>query len=136
MMRLKQTRYIITIATLALVATMASAAEGVSAKALLMQALNAPDGKAKGVIEGQEADKIHAVTGASDPVKAEVSTIIKFKQEGCSRLKLRLIQPNAPTKDGKRVDFALDYELNLCRDGSPPSEGIDLGQAAAAFGAH
>lgn len=135
-MRLKQTRYIITIATLALVATMASAAEGVSAKALLMQALNAPDGKAKGVIEGQEADKIHAVTGASDPVKAEVSTIRKFKQEGCSRLKLRLIQPNAPTKDGKRVDFALDYELNLCRDGSPPSEGIDLGQAAAAFGAH
>lgn len=135
-MRLKQTRYIITIATLALVATMASAAEGVSAKALLMQALNASDGKAKGVIEGQEADKIHAVTGASDPVKAEVSTIRKFKQEGCSRLKLRLIQPNAPTKDGKRVDFALDYELNLCRDGSPPSEGIDLGQAAAAFGAH
>jgi len=115
---------------------MASAAEGVSAKALLMQALNAPDGKAKGIIEGQEADKIHAVTGASDPVKAEVSTIRKFKQEGCSRLKLRLIQPNAPTKDGKRVDFALDYELNLCRDGSPPSEGIDLGQAAAAFGAH
>ena len=135
-MRLKQTRYIITIATLALVATMASAAEGVSAKALLMQALNAPDGKAKGVIEGQEADKIHAVTGASYPVKAEVSTIRKFKQEGCSRLKLRLIQPNAPTKDGKRVDFALDYELNICRDGSPPSEGIDLGQAAAAFGAH
>ena len=135
-MRLKQTRYIITIATLALVATMASAAEGVSAKALLMQALNAPDGKAKGVIEGQEADKIHAVTGASDPVKAEVSTIRKFKQEGCSRLKLRLIQPNTPTKDGNRVDFALDYELNLCRDGSPPSEGIDLGQAAAAFGAH
>ena len=135
-MRLKQTRYIITIATLALVATMASAAEGVSAKALLMQALNAPDGKAKGVIEGQEADKIHAVTGASDPVKAEVSTITKFKQEGCSRLKWRLIQPNTPTKDGNRVDFALDYELNLCRDGSPPSEGIDLGQAAAAFGAH
>lgn len=114
----------------------ALAAQPASVKALLMQAMDSPDGASRGIIEGQEADKIHAVTGASDPVRAEVSTIRKFKQEGCSRLKLRLIQPNAPTRDGKRMDFALDYELNLCRDGSPPSEGMDLGQAAAAFGSH
>ena len=128
------TRYIITIATLALLATTASAAESFSVKTLLMQALNAPDGAAKGIVEGKEADAIHAATGASDPVRAEVSTVKKFNQEGCSRLAVRLVQPNTPTKEGGRTDFALNYELNLCRNGMPPSEGIDLGKAARILG--
>ena len=123
-------RYFITIATFALVATTASAAESFSVKTLLMQALNAPDGAAKGIVVGKEADAIHAATGASDPVRAEVSTIKKFNQEGCSRLAVRLVQPNTPTKEGGKTDFALNYELNLCRNGMPPSEGMDMGKAA------
>ena len=82
------TRYFITIAALALVVTTASAAESFSVKALLMQALNAPDGEAKGIVTGKEADAIHAATGASDPIRAEVSTIKKFNQEGCSASQL------------------------------------------------
>ncbi len=127
-------RYFISIAALALVATTASAAESFSVKALLMQALNAPDGAAKGIVEGKEADAIHSATGASDPVRAEVSTIKKFNQEGCSRLAVRLVQPNTPTKEGGKTDFALNYELNLCRNGMPPSEGMDLGKAAKILG--
>ena len=127
-------RYFISIATLALVATTASAAESFSVKTLLMQALNAPDGAAKGIVEGKEADAIHAATGASDPVRAEVSTVKKFNQEGCSRLAVRLVQPNTPTKEGGKTDFALNYELNLCRNGMPPSEGMDLGKAAKVLG--
>jgi len=127
-------RYFITIATISLLATAANAAESFSVKALLMQALNAPDGKSKGIIEGKEADAIHAATGVSDPIRAEVSTIKKFNQEGCSRLAVRLVQPNAPTKEGGKTDFALNYELNLCRNGLPPSEGMDLGKAAKVLG--
>jgi hypothetical protein len=127
-------RHFITIATLALVATTASAAEGFSVKTLLMQALNAPDGKAKGIVAGKEVDAIHAATGASDPVRAEVSTIKKFNQEGCSRLAVKLVQPNASTKEGGKTDFALNYELNLCRNGLPPSEGMDFGKAAKILG--
>jgi hypothetical protein len=127
-------RYLITVATLALVVTTASAAEGVSVKALLMQALDAPDGKAKGIAAGKEADAIHAATGASDPVRAEVSTIKKYNQEGCSRLAVKLVQPNAPTKAGGKADLELNYELNLCRNGMPPSEGMDLGRAAKVLG--
>ena len=127
-------RYFISIATLALVATTASAAESFSVRDLLMQALDAPDGKAKWIVVGKEADAIHAATGASDPVRAEVSTIKKFNQEGCSRLAVRLVQPNAPMKEGGKMDFALNYELNLCRNGMPPSEGIDLGKAARILG--
>ena len=127
-------RYFIAIATLALVVNTASAAEGVNVKVLLMQALDAPDGKAKGIVAGKEADAIHAATGASDPVRAEVSTIKKFNQEGCSRLAVKLVQPNASTKAGGKADFALNYELNLCRNGMPPSEGMDLGTAAKILG--
>lgn len=112
----------------------ALAAQPASVKALLMQAMDSPDGASMRIIEGQEADKIHAVTGASDPVRAEVSTIKKFSQEGCSRLAVRLVQPNTPMKEGGKTDFALNYELNLCRNGMPPSEGMDLGKAARILG--
>ena len=128
------TKCFITIATIFLLQTAANAAESVSVKALLMQALNAPNGSAKGIVKGKEADAIHTVTSASDPVRAEVSTIKKFNQEGCSRLAVKLIQPNTPTKEGGKTDFALNYELNLCRNGMPPSEGMDLGKAAKILG--
>jgi len=128
------TKCCITIATITLLVTAANAAESVSVKALLMQALNAPNGAAKGVVEGKEADAIRTATGASDPIRAEVSTIKKFNQEGCSRLAVKLIQPNTPTKEGGKTDFALNYELNLCRNGMPSSEGIDLGKAAKILG--
>lgn len=128
------TKCFITIATITLLVTAANAAESISVKALLMRALNAPNGAAKGIIEGKEVDAIHTATGASDPVRAEVSTIKKFNQEGCSRLAVKLIQPNTPTKEGNKTDFALNYELNLCRNGMPPSEGIDLGKAAKVLG--
>ena len=41
---------------------------------------------------------------------------------------------NAPTKEGGKMDFALNYELNLCRNGTSPSEGMDLGKAAKVLG--
>jgi hypothetical protein len=128
------TKCFITIVTITLLVTAANAAESVSVKALLMQALNAPNGGAKGIKEGKEADAIHAATGASKPVRAEVSTIKKFNQEGCSRLAVKLIQPNTPTKEVGKTDFALNYELNLCRNGMPPSEGMDLGKAIKILG--
>ena len=123
------TKCFIIIVTITLLITVANEAESVSVKALLMQALNAPNGAAKGIVEGKEADAIHAATGASDPIRVEVSTIKKFNQEGCSRLAVKLIQPDTPIKEGGKTDFALHYELNLCRNGMPPSEGMDLGKA-------
>lgn len=45
-------KHIIATAVFCLFATTAGAAESYSVKALLMQALSAPDGKARGVVEG------------------------------------------------------------------------------------
>jgi hypothetical protein len=38
------------------------------------------------------------------------------------------------TKEGKPVEFAVDYGINLCRDGSPPTEGMDLEKFGKAMG--
>jgi hypothetical protein len=44
-----------------------------------------------------------------------------------------LLQESVPTSDGGRIPFAVRYELNLCRDGRPPSEGMDLDAASQAL---
>lgn len=93
-------------------------------KQLLMMAIDAPDGKASGVLTDAVADKFRETTGSPLPVLVEVSTLKHFRQEGCRRLNLRIRQEG----EGKR-QFGIDYGINLCRDGSPPTEGMDLEQA-------
>lgn len=108
------------LAGLAMLAGVAQASESYSVKALMAQALNSPDGHASGTVVGEVADKIHKTTGSYDPLRCEVSTIRRYKEEGCSRLSVKLIQPNTPTKEGTKTDFALNYELDLCKGGTPP----------------
>jgi hypothetical protein len=110
------------------------AAEYTSAKPLLMQAIDAPDGRVEGELVGPIADKFRETTKSTAPLMAEVTTIKSFKQEGCKRLNLRLKQANVMTKEGKPVEFAVDYGINLCRDGSPPTEGMDLEKIGKALG--
>jgi len=109
------------LACLAMMASAAQASESYSVKGLMLQALHSPDGVASGIVEGEVANKIHETTGSYDPLRGEVSTIQRYKEEGCSRLSVKLIQPNTPTKEGPRTDFALNYELDLCKNGMPPS---------------
>ena len=106
-----------------------SAAEYSSIKQLLLAAIDASDGRTSGFILGQIAEKFKRTTGSSAPILAEVSTIKSFKQEGCKRLNVRLTQSGVATSEGRTADFGMDYGLNLCRNGSPPTEGMDLEQA-------
>ena len=102
-----------------------SAESSTTVKQLLLMAIDAPDGKASGVLTDAVADKFRETTGSSLPVLVEVSTLKHFRQEGCRRLNLRIRQEGA----GKG-QFGIDYGINLCRDGSPPTEGIDIEQAS------
>lgn len=111
----------------------AHAAEYTNTKPLLIQAIDAPDGRIQGKIVGPIADMFRETTKSSAPLMAEVTTIKSFKQEGCKRLNLRLKQANVMTKDGKPTEFAVDYGINLCRDGSPPVEGMDMEQVGKAL---
>jgi len=93
---------------------------------LLIEAIDAEDGKSYGTLIGPIADSFSEKTGSMSPVKVNITTIKTFKQEGCKRLNVRLSQANVQTKDGKSVEFDIDYGLNYCRDGTPPTEGMDL----------
>lgn len=104
--------------------TLVSAEPSATVKQLLMIAIDAPDGKASGVLTDAVADKFRETTGPSLPVLVEVSTLKHFRQEGCRRLNLRIRQE--VVGNGQ---FGIDYGINLCRDGSPPTEGMDLERA-------
>jgi len=106
-----------------------AAAEYSNIKPLLMHAIDAPDGKAAGVLVGPVAEKIVSTNRSSAPVRADVTTIKSFKQEGCKRLNVRLSQADVPTKGGKKTVLVMDYGINLCRDGSPPIEGMGVEHA-------
>ena len=101
-------------------------------KVHLIAAIDAPEGRSEGELSGPMAEVFQAQTRSSAPVRVQVRRLIAFAQAGCARLQATLMQEDVPTREGKRVPFAVRYELNLCRDGQPPSEGIDL-KAAGAF---
>ena len=96
----------------------------------LIAAIDAPDGRSDGELSGRMAEFFKGQTRSSSPVRVQVRTLSKFATAGCARLEATLIQDEVPTKDGKRVPLAVRYELNPCRDGQPPSEGIDLDAAS------
>jgi len=112
-----------------LLSAAASAEEYISVKPLLLRAIDAVDGKSRGIIVGPIADRFKRTTGSSASITADVTTTKSFRQEGCKRLNVRLIQGGVATSAGEFSDFGMEYGLNLCRDGSPPTEGMDLEQA-------
>lgn len=121
--------------SLCLIASLgAVAAEYAGIKQVMLEAIDAPDGTARGLVVGPVAEKFSATTGSRSPVVVEVTTIASFKREGCKRLNVRLKQANVPTKEGRMTDFGVDYGINLCRDGSPPTEGMDLEKVGKVLG--
>jgi hypothetical protein len=96
------------------------------ARQLMLAALDAPDGKAHGVLVGEVADAISQRFKATTPIYIDVSTEKHYAQPGCSRLNLRFWQdgvqlPNygaggmqAPRRQ------TIDLGINYCRDGQPP----------------
>ncbi len=121
---MKHDRILIPLLLLAL-SPLAIAEPSATVKQLLLMAIDAPDGKANGVLADAIADRFRQATGSTLPVLVEVSTLKHFRQEGCRRLNLRIRQEGS----GKG-QFGIDYGINLCRDGSPPTEGMDLEQAS------
>jgi len=92
-----------------------------NAKALLVAAIDAPDGQAHGILTGPLADAITERFKATTPIYVDVSTERRYAQEGCRRLKVRFWQdgvqsPGQPAPRRQTIDFGINY----CRDGMPP----------------
>lgn len=112
----------------------ATAAEYSNLKLAMLDAIDAHGGMITGTVIGPVADKFASTTGSRSPVMVEVTTLKSFQQEGCKRLNVRLKQANVQSKDGKSAEFGIDYGVNLCRDGSPPTEGMDMEQVGKSLG--
>lgn len=114
-------------------APIAAGSQYVNVKAMLIEAIDVPDGGVRGEITGDIAEKFWATTGTMAPVTAEVTTVSRFRQEGCSRLNVRLSQADVPVQGGGRAPLEVSYVVNICRDGSPPVEGMDLEKVGKAL---
>ena len=89
---------------------------------LLVEAIDSPSGEAHGRLTGEMARLLAQRFRTSAPLLIDVSTERRYKQPGCSRLKLSFTQegvnlPGATAAERKSSDVGLNY----CRDGKPPS---------------
>ncbi|WP_230179370.1 hypothetical protein [Aquabacterium sp. CECT 9606] len=91
------------------------------ARVLMVMALQAPDGKAHGTLTGESADAISQRFKANTPISIDVTTDKRYRQPGCSRLKVTFWQdgvwlPGAQAPRKQSIEFGINY----CLDGLPP----------------
>ncbi|MYM95912.1 hypothetical protein [Duganella vulcania] len=94
----------------------------VNPRELMIEAIDAPDGSAHGMLTGEMAEALKRGFGTTAPLRIDVTTLKRYRQEGCRRLNVAFSQddvrsPGAPGGGPRRIDFGIDY----CRDGRPPS---------------
>lgn len=105
------------------IAFLSSAASADAMRDLLIRAIDL--NSIEGVLTDATGKLWQQQTGSPDPVNVRITVLSRFKQEGCARLQVQMWQSNIPTTDGKKIKGSLPFQMNLCRDGSPPIEGID-----------
>ena len=91
------------------------------ARPLMLAALRSADGQAHGQLSGDIADAISKRFSATTPIFIDVTTEKRYRQAGCSRLKLSFWQdgvllPGAKAPRKQTIEFGINY----CLDGMPP----------------
>jgi hypothetical protein len=102
----------------------AAAPSGADVRALMISAIDAFDGRAGAELDGAAAQKIRDAIGEPKArILVEITTVKRFKQEGCSRLKVRFTAPETrlKTSDGGTQPMDWAMTLNMCKNGMPPS---------------
>jgi len=91
------------------------------ARPVLLAALQSADGTAHGMLTGEIADAITKRFEATSPIYIDVSTERRYREPGCSRLKVhfwqegvRLPEAKAPRKQ------TIEFGINYCATGLPP----------------
>ncbi|RTL53136.1 MAG: hypothetical protein EKK46_09430 [Rhodocyclaceae bacterium] len=90
-----------------------------SVKDYMIRAIDA--GEISGVLTDATAKAWQQHSGSSAPVMIKVTPVKEFKQPGCKRLAVVLYQDGVPTAQGPKIRAGLPFEMNMCRDGTPPS---------------
>lgn len=100
--------------------------QAIELRSLLVQAIDSPTGQAQATLAGSEAQAITSRFKGSTPIFVDVSTLKRYRQAGCRRLRLALWQggvalPGASAPQQRSVWF----DMNYCRDGAPPASLVE-----------
>lgn len=77
-------------------------------------------GHASGAVIGQEAENIRSKTLSKSPITMSVKVLHRYAQSGCGRLDYIVRQADVKAKDGSLQKLELQWQMNICQDGSPP----------------
>jgi hypothetical protein len=122
---MKREDVIIVTLVLALIGSIPFAVKAQSAdmRDALFAAMDASDGAYRGELQGGIRDWLHKALNTNSPVFVNVTSIQQFPQPGCKRLRAEVTVPDVKVTDkktGVQAPFGINYEMNLCPDGSPP----------------
>lgn len=92
---------------------------------LIVQAIDADGETVRGYAGGAIADLFGKAFETYAPVEVEARAIGNFSTPDCKRIELKFIRRGAMTPQGP-IDAVVTNQLNICRDGMPPTEGMDL----------
>ena len=91
-------------------------------KVLMLAAIDAPDGRAAGMLTGEVADAISQRFSATSALFMEVTTLARYAQDGCRRLNVRFWQEGVRLAAGQAPNKqTIDIGINYCRNGQPPA---------------
>ena len=90
-------------------------------RVLMIAAIDSPTGTAHGVLTSKDAESITRHYKATGPIQIDVSTVKRYAQAGCARLKVSFAQDGVqlPGQAAPRRN-TVDFGINYCRDGQPP----------------
>jgi hypothetical protein len=91
-------------------------------KVLMLAAIDAPDGRAAGMLTGELADAITQRFSATSALFMDVTTLARYAQDGCRRLNVRFWQEGVRLAAGQAPNKqTIDIGINYCRNGQPPA---------------
>lgn len=91
-------------------------------KVLMLAAIDAPNGRAAGMLTGEVADAISRRFSATSALFMEVTTLARYAQDGCRRLNVRFWQEGVRLAAGQAPQSqTIDIGINFCRNGLPPA---------------
>lgn len=88
---------------------------------LMIAAIESRAGESYGVLTGKTADAITRQFQSQSPIYIDVTTVKRYAQAGCSRLKVLFWQDGVllPGTSAPRKQ-TIEFGINYCRDGLPP----------------
>jgi hypothetical protein len=91
-------------------------------KVLMLAAIDAPAGRAAGMLTGELADAITQRFSATSALFMDVTTLARYAQDGCRRLNVRFWQEGIRLTPGQAPkQQTIDIGINYCRNGQPPA---------------